>query len=73
MNLHRSHTIHNASLGRTVSGFTLACSALATALLSGCTTVQKAPIEQADLNCGLIGKYCSMLTPGTDKQWRCAT
>ena len=67
VNLHL-YKIHNASLGRTVSGFTLACSALATALLTGCTTVQKAPIEQADVNCGLIGKYCSMLTPGTDKQ-----
>ena len=68
VNLHRIHKIHNASLGSTVSGFTLACSALAVALLSGCTTVQKAPIEQADLNCELIEKYCSMLTPGTDKQ-----
>ena len=37
-------------------------------LLTACSTVQKAPIQQADLHCGLIGKYCNMLTPGTDKQ-----
>ncbi len=37
-------------------------------LLTACSTVQKAPIKQADVNCGLIGKYCGMLTPGSDKQ-----
>jgi hypothetical protein len=37
-------------------------------LLTACTTVQKAPVKQAEVNCGLIGKYCNMLTPGTDKQ-----
>ncbi|QSA97851.1 DUF3313 domain-containing protein [Methylococcus sp. EFPC2] len=37
-------------------------------LLSGCTTVQKAPVKQVELNCGLIGKYCGMLTTGTDEQ-----
>ncbi len=33
-------------------------------LLSACTAVQKAPITQADTQCGLIGKYCDKLTPG---------
>jgi hypothetical protein len=37
-------------------------------LLAGCTTVQKAPVKQSEVNCGLIGKYCNMLTPGTDQQ-----
>jgi hypothetical protein len=37
-------------------------------LLTACSTVQKAPIKQADVNCGLIGKYCGMLTPGSDNQ-----
>lgn len=41
---------------------------LAAGLLVGCTTVQKAPVTQAEVNCGLIGKYCGMLTPGSDKQ-----
>ena len=37
-------------------------------LLSGCSTVQKAPINSAALNCGLIGKYCGQLTPGSKEQ-----
>ena len=43
--------------------------ALGLLLLSGCSTVQKAPVNQAALNCGLIGKYCSRLTPGGEGQF----
>ncbi len=44
-------------------------SAVASALLlTACSTVQKAPINQADLHCGLLGKYCNKLTPGSDNQ-----
>ena len=32
--------------------------------LTACSTVQKAPINQAETHCGLIGKYCDKLTPG---------
>lgn len=46
----------------------LALPALSVLLLAGCATVQKAPIQQADINCGLLGKYCNQLKPGTEEQ-----
>ena len=33
-------------------------------VLSACTTTQKAPIERASINCGLLGDVCSQLRPG---------
>lgn len=45
-----------------------AIAALGLVFLAGCTTVQKAPVTQSDIRCGLIGKYCDKLTPGTDEQ-----
>ena len=41
---------------------------LGTLLLSACTAVQKAPINQAENHRGLIGKYCDKLTPGGEGQ-----
>jgi hypothetical protein len=38
--------------------------ALSALSLSGCTTIQKAPIEQASLNCALLGDVCGQLRPG---------
>ncbi|MGR8999255.1 MAG: DUF3313 domain-containing protein [Gammaproteobacteria bacterium] len=37
-------------------------------LLSACTTTQKAPIDQASMNCGLLGDVCGKLTPGGKDQ-----
>ena len=37
-------------------------------LLSACTTTQKAPIDQAAVNCGLLGEVCGKLTPGGKDQ-----
>jgi hypothetical protein len=37
-------------------------------LLSACTTTQKAPIDQATMNCGLLGNVCGQLTPGGKDQ-----
>ncbi len=37
-------------------------------LLAGCAVTQKAQIEQAGLNCGLLGPDCARLTPGGKEQ-----
>jgi hypothetical protein len=37
-------------------------------VLAACAVTQKAPIEQAALNCGLLGSDCSRLTPGDKGQ-----
>jgi hypothetical protein len=37
-------------------------------LLSACATTQKAPLDQASLNCGLLGDVCGKLTPGDKDQ-----
>lgn len=37
-------------------------------LLTACSSTLKAPINKAEINCGLIGKYCDQLTPGTSGQ-----
>jgi hypothetical protein len=37
-------------------------------LLAACTTTQKAPIDQASMNCGLLGDVCGKLTPGGKDQ-----
>ncbi|MGR9085922.1 MAG: DUF3313 domain-containing protein [Gammaproteobacteria bacterium] len=42
--------------------------ALGLVLLSACTATQKAPIEQASMNCGLLGDVCGQLTPGGKDQ-----
>lgn len=36
--------------------------------LMACTSTVKAPITQTEAHCGLIGPYCSRLTPGKDEQ-----
>lgn len=35
---------------------------------TGCSTTQKANINQSELNCSLLGNYCSKLTPGSSEQ-----
>ena len=37
-------------------------------ILTACAATQKAPIEQAGLNCGLLGDDCAKLTPGGKDQ-----
>jgi hypothetical protein len=37
-------------------------------ILSACAVTQKATINQAELNCGLLGADCSKLTPGDKEQ-----
>jgi hypothetical protein len=36
--------------------------------LASCAVTEKAPIEQAGLNCGMLGSDCSRLTPGGKDQ-----
>lgn len=36
--------------------------------LLACSTTQKAPITRAEAHCGLLGRFCDRLTPGTDEQ-----
>lgn len=42
--------------------------ALGVLLLSACTATQKAPIDQASMNCGLLTDVCGKLTPGGKDQ-----
>ncbi|MGZ8195656.1 MAG: DUF3313 family protein, partial [Methylosarcina sp.] len=37
-------------------------------LLSACTTTQKAPLERASINCGLLGDICGRLETGGKDQ-----
>lgn len=37
-------------------------------LLNACTTTQKTSIDQASMNCGLLGDVCGKLTPGGKDQ-----
>ncbi|MGR8941074.1 MAG: DUF3313 domain-containing protein [Gammaproteobacteria bacterium] len=37
-------------------------------ILSACTTTQKAPLEQASMNCGLLADVCGQLRPGGKDQ-----
>ena len=36
--------------------------------LLACSATQKAPITRAEAHCGLLGRFCDRLTPGTDEQ-----
>lgn len=37
--------------------------------LLACSATQKAPITRAEAHCGLLGRFCDRLTPGTDDQY----
>ena len=37
-------------------------------MLAACATTEKAPVKQADLNCGLLADDCNRLTPGGKDQ-----
>lgn len=54
------------TLSGTIAGWTAA--GLGLLLLSGCTTTQKADLSRSELNCGMLGRTCSLLKPGTDDQ-----
>lgn len=36
--------------------------------LLGCSATQKAPVTRTEAHCGLLGRFCDRLTPGTDEQ-----
>lgn len=36
--------------------------------LLACSATQKAPVTRAEAHCGLLGRFCDRLTPGTDEQ-----
>ncbi|MFM2007465.1 MAG: hypothetical protein RLZZ09_3120 [Pseudomonadota bacterium] len=36
--------------------------------LLACSATQKAPITRAEAHCGLLGRFCDRLTPGTEDQ-----
>jgi hypothetical protein len=36
--------------------------------LLACSATQKAPISKAEAHCGLLGRFCDRLTPGTEDQ-----
>jgi hypothetical protein len=60
---HNNNVKRNAKAWAPVSAL-----ALGFVLLSACTTTQKAPIDQATMNCGLLGDVCEQLTPGGKDQ-----
>lgn len=60
---------HNTIAKRGAKAWTLVSAIiLGILLLSGCTTTQKAPIDQTSLNCGLLGDVCERLSPGGEDQ-----
>jgi Protein of unknown function (DUF3313). len=46
----------------------LTASVLAAMLLTACTVTQNAPLEQSELNCGLLANECHKLQPGSKDQ-----
>ena len=47
---------------------TLSLLAASLLLVTACTTTQKAPLNQADVNCAFLGSECALLIPGSKDQ-----
>jgi hypothetical protein len=54
--------------GAVTKSISLALMGGVTLSLLACSATQKAPISKAEAHCGLLGRFCDRLTPGTEDQ-----